>query len=432
MASACGQTTSGTIRGRVLDPQGAAVPKVAVTVTGQGNGLVRTVTTDAEGTFVISNLPPGTVDPTTVAAGFADSARNGLVLEVGRTLSVDLNLTIGRARDGHRRSRRWCGYEPLGGRRRHPSRPHRGAAAQRPQLPRAGAARPGQCARAQLRPDQVELGRRSPRRASSVAAATSPSTAPTTTTMSSVDRCRTSPRSRCRSSRSRPTGSRPNRAARPPRSSTWSPARAPTSSAARPRSSCATTAGRALPATYDRRTATRALRSPAGGRRRRRAAGAARLFWFGAAEYRNQDGAVLVGDARRGGAHHPPVLRRRAARRHARLGARRLAPERRRWPDRPLRRRARRRYRRQHARSLDRLGLAAAAQREPLSVGRRHLDADLDARRSSTPPRLVQHVPQRHRPGRAGPQFTFPSMQDGTSFRVPQGTTRSASSCRLR
>ena len=43
LASAGGQTTSGTIRGRVLDPQGAPVPTVTVTVTGQGNGVTRTV-----------------------------------------------------------------------------------------------------------------------------------------------------------------------------------------------------------------------------------------------------------------------------------------------------------------------------------------------------------------------------------------------------
>ena len=99
VASAVGQTTSGTIRGRILDPQGAPVPKVAVTVTGQGNGLIRTVSTDADGTFVVSNLPPGTVDLAAVAAGFADIARTDLVLEVGRTLSLDLDLTIGNVRE---------------------------------------------------------------------------------------------------------------------------------------------------------------------------------------------------------------------------------------------------------------------------------------------------------------------------------------------
>ena len=68
--SAIGQTTSGTIRGRVRDPQGAPVPAVTVSVTGHGNGVTRTVKTDADGMFVVSNLPPGTVD--------LDSLRGGI------------------------------------------------------------------------------------------------------------------------------------------------------------------------------------------------------------------------------------------------------------------------------------------------------------------------------------------------------------------
>ena len=37
---------------------------------------------------------------------------------------------------------------------------------------------------------------------------------------------------------------------------------------------------------------------------------------------------------------------------------------------------------------------------------------------------VVQHLRQRDRPVAAGPQLTFPSIQDGSSFRVPQGTTQ--------
>ena len=74
---ASGQTTSGTIRGRVLDPQGAPVRSVTVTVTGQGNAVTRTVTTDADGIFVVSNLPPGRVDLAAVAAGFNDALAQG-------------------------------------------------------------------------------------------------------------------------------------------------------------------------------------------------------------------------------------------------------------------------------------------------------------------------------------------------------------------
>ncbi len=96
---AIGQTTSGTIRGRVLDPQGAPVRSVTVTVTGQGNGVTRTVKTDADGLFVVSNLPPGTLDLAAVAAGFNDALRKDIVLDVGRTVSLDLNLSIGTVRE---------------------------------------------------------------------------------------------------------------------------------------------------------------------------------------------------------------------------------------------------------------------------------------------------------------------------------------------
>ena len=97
--SATGQTTSGTIRGRVRDPQGAPVPAVTVSVTGHGNGVTRTVKTDGDGLFVVSNLPPGTVDLTASAVGFSDVSRTNIVLEVGRTVSVDLDLSIGKVRE---------------------------------------------------------------------------------------------------------------------------------------------------------------------------------------------------------------------------------------------------------------------------------------------------------------------------------------------
>ena len=97
--SAIGQTTSGTIRGRVLDPQGAPVPSAKVTVTGQGNGVTRTMTTGTDGIFVVSNLPPGTVDLSAGAAGFADVSRQDIVLDVGRIVSLDLQLSIGNVRE---------------------------------------------------------------------------------------------------------------------------------------------------------------------------------------------------------------------------------------------------------------------------------------------------------------------------------------------
>ena len=155
---AYGQTTA-TIRGRVRDGQAAPVASTTVTVT-SATGLTRAVPTTSDGSFLMANLPPTTVDLVVSARRFSDATRSGLLLEVGQTLVVDVDLAVAGVREtlvvtaAYRRR-----YVTLGGRCRHPSEGHRGPAAQWPQLPRARAAGPGQCARAQLRSHQVELRR---------------------------------------------------------------------------------------------------------------------------------------------------------------------------------------------------------------------------------------------------------------------------------
>ena len=94
-----GQTASSSIQGRVSDPQGAPVASATVTVTGQGNGITRSATTGTDGTFVVANLPPGTVDLSVVAAGFKDLSRKDIVLEVGRTTALALDLLLGNVRE---------------------------------------------------------------------------------------------------------------------------------------------------------------------------------------------------------------------------------------------------------------------------------------------------------------------------------------------
>jgi hypothetical protein len=89
------QTTSATITGRILDPQGAPAPAITVSVTGQGTGVSRTAVTDTNGLYVLSNLPPGVVDLGVAATGFAEISRKDLALEVGRTYSFDFRLTVG-------------------------------------------------------------------------------------------------------------------------------------------------------------------------------------------------------------------------------------------------------------------------------------------------------------------------------------------------
>ena len=110
---------------------------------------------------------------------------------------------------------------------------------------------------------------------------------------------------------------------------------------------------------------------------------ASKAFWFGAAEYRNQDGAVLVGARDVADAHDHAQLRARAARRRPLLRPGRLAASGRVTPScsatpasTPTDTGASTLDR------ADRVGVAAAAQREQLQLDRRHVDARSCSRRS--------------------------------------------------
>ncbi len=94
VGSAFGQTTTATIRGRVHDQQGAPIPSAAVTVTARGTGLSRTVQTASDGSFVAGSLQPTVVDLTVSAPGFAAAKRTGLVLEVGQSAEIDIALSV--------------------------------------------------------------------------------------------------------------------------------------------------------------------------------------------------------------------------------------------------------------------------------------------------------------------------------------------------
>ncbi len=93
------QAPSASIRGRVLDSQGTSVASASVTVTGRGRGWSRNVVTASDGTFVVPNLPPGAVDLTVAASGFADATRENVLLEVGQTAAIEIELAVGRVRE---------------------------------------------------------------------------------------------------------------------------------------------------------------------------------------------------------------------------------------------------------------------------------------------------------------------------------------------
>jgi hypothetical protein len=90
------QTSSGTLSGRVLDAQGAAIPGATVTVTRRDTLETRTFTSDPAGQFVFTSLQPGLYDLSVDLEGFKRLEKKGLALSASDRLSAgDLRLEVG-------------------------------------------------------------------------------------------------------------------------------------------------------------------------------------------------------------------------------------------------------------------------------------------------------------------------------------------------
>ena len=74
------------VRGRVVDPQGAVLPGVTVTVRNQETGMFRETVSGSDGSFIASGLVPGTYQVVGGAAGLQEVRPPATcVLEVGKT-----------------------------------------------------------------------------------------------------------------------------------------------------------------------------------------------------------------------------------------------------------------------------------------------------------------------------------------------------------
>jgi hypothetical protein len=96
-AYAQSQATTGNIEGRVVDPNGAAVPNATVTATNQGTALEKTASTDSSGGYLIVLLPPGMYTLRTSAQGFAPAEQRDVLVTVGGATSLDIGLKVGSA-----------------------------------------------------------------------------------------------------------------------------------------------------------------------------------------------------------------------------------------------------------------------------------------------------------------------------------------------
>ncbi len=87
-------TTSGVVAGTVTDPAGAAVPQASVTLTNVSTNNTQQATTNADGSYRFSFIPPGTYTVSVTAKGFANAERRGVVAIAGQPVAADVQLAV--------------------------------------------------------------------------------------------------------------------------------------------------------------------------------------------------------------------------------------------------------------------------------------------------------------------------------------------------
>jgi hypothetical protein len=94
-ATAFAQLSTAQLSGKVTDTSGAVLPGVSVTMTQTDTKAARTVVTDADGAYVISNLPTGPYQLEVMLEGFRSYVQTGIVLQVAATPTINVALELG-------------------------------------------------------------------------------------------------------------------------------------------------------------------------------------------------------------------------------------------------------------------------------------------------------------------------------------------------
>jgi hypothetical protein len=92
--SAMAQTTTGSISGTITNPNKEVVAGATITVKSNATNKESTATSDDNGGFKVLNLDPGTFTVTINASGFAPSTNDGVVVEVGRSTELTVQVAL--------------------------------------------------------------------------------------------------------------------------------------------------------------------------------------------------------------------------------------------------------------------------------------------------------------------------------------------------
>lgn len=89
------QSGTADLTGKVVDQQGGVLPGVLVVARNQDSGVFRQSTSAGNGTFQFTGLLPGVYHVEAELSGFNKYQRTDLRLEIGKTVAVDITLTVG-------------------------------------------------------------------------------------------------------------------------------------------------------------------------------------------------------------------------------------------------------------------------------------------------------------------------------------------------
>jgi len=89
-----GQNTA-ELRGTVTDSTGGVLPGVSVTLINKGSGQERSQLTDSSGSYVFAALSNGEYALKAELIGFRTQIREGIILQVGQHVNLDLSLSVG-------------------------------------------------------------------------------------------------------------------------------------------------------------------------------------------------------------------------------------------------------------------------------------------------------------------------------------------------
>jgi hypothetical protein len=86
---------TGSIQGTVTDQTGAILQNASVTVINTATGVQHKTTSGSDGLYIFPNIPIGVYTVDISAPGFEHYSQAGIVLEVGSSIAINVNMTVG-------------------------------------------------------------------------------------------------------------------------------------------------------------------------------------------------------------------------------------------------------------------------------------------------------------------------------------------------